>query len=789
MIVTRPALRRSPMCLLARCAARRYAALLFIFLFALAGISSRGQAHPLGNFTINHFAGIEVDSPQIRIRFVVDMAEIAAFQELQKVDVDGDGRPSNEELNSYLDRIAPQYANGLLLMVDGSRIPLEAVAKKISLPPGAGGLPTLRVECDFAAALPSAGNVSTTRRLHFENTNHSERIGWHEVVVGSASGVSVFDGSAFGTSVTNELKAYPEDMIAAPLDERAAELSFTSGAPPAGAKRLLARDGQPIAPASRDRLAELIAVRELSSRLIFLALGFAMVFGALHAFSPGHGKAVVGAYLVGSRGTPSHALFLGLTVTITHTLGVFVLGLVTLFASQYVLPERLFPILSLISGALVLSIGLSLFVRRLRDQLGGAAHAHDHHHGHDHPPHAADSQHQHLHEHSHDEHSHGGRSHSHLPPGADGSPVTWRNLLALGISGGLLPCPSALVVLLSAISLHRTGFGLLLVLAFSIGLAGTLTGVGLLFLYAGRLTNLSTGSSRLTRVLPVVSAFVVAALGAAICYEALGRVWMVSAASGFGSSMLFAGPVTISTTTPAGALSIVSLLALGLVFGLRHAIEADHLAAVSAIVSERKSLLSSSLVGGLWGIGHTISLLVAGIVVILLKVEIPARTALFLEFGVGLMLVALGANAIRKLARGGHLHLHWHTHGGHAHAHPHMHDGSAETEPHTHHGLRLGVRPLIVGMVHGLAGSAALMLIVLSTIKSPLVAFIYIAVFGIGSIGGMMLMSALVALPIHLTSGRFDRANFAVRGLAGLFSLCFGVFMIYQIGFVDGLFR
>ncbi|MBA3439031.1 MAG: high-affinity nickel-transporter, partial [Pyrinomonadaceae bacterium] len=320
-------------------------------------------------------------------------------------------------------------------------------------------------------------------------------------------------------------------MLAAPLNERMTELSFTSGTVPAGAKRLLARDGQTVAPASRDRLAELIAVPELTPRLALLALAFAMVFGALHAFSPGHGKAVVGAYLVGSRGTPRHAAFLGLTVTITHTLGVFALGLVTLFASQYVLPERLFPILSLISGALVMSIGLSLFVRRLRAQLGGATHEHHHHHGHEHPPHATAAPHQHSHdehsheEHSHGEHSHGGRSHSHLPPGTDGSPVTWRSLLALGISGGLLPCPSALVVLLSAISLHRTGFGLLMVLAFSVGLAGTLTGVGLLFLYAGRMMNLSTGSSRLTRVLPVISAFVVACLGAAICYEALGQVW------------------------------------------------------------------------------------------------------------------------------------------------------------------------------------------------------------------------------------------------------------------------
>ena len=237
MIFTRPASRRSPQCLLAYCSVGRCAALLFILLFtALAGISNRTLAHPLGNFTINHFTRIEIGSPQIRIRFVVDMAEISAFQELQKVDVDGDGLPSNEELNSYLERIAPQYADGLLLTVDGSRVPLETVAQKISLPPGAGGLPTLRIEYDFAGIFPDASGANASRRLHFENTNHSGRIGWHEIVVNSASGVSVFDSSAFGASVTDELKAYPEDMLAAPLNERVAELSFTSGALPVGAK-------------------------------------------------------------------------------------------------------------------------------------------------------------------------------------------------------------------------------------------------------------------------------------------------------------------------------------------------------------------------------------------------------------------------------------------------------------------------------------------------------------------------------------------------------------------------
>jgi hypothetical protein len=231
------------------------------------------------------------------------------------------------------------------------------------------------------------------------------------------------------------------------------------------------------------------------------------------------------------------------------------------------------------------------------------------------------------------------------------------------------------------------------------------------------------------------------------------------------------------------SLTITSALAFGFVLGLKHAVEADHLAAVSTIVSERNSLLSSTLVGGLWGVGHTVSLLIVGLAVILFKFEISAGTAQALEFCVGLMLVVLGANALRKLKRGGHLHLHVHRHGARSHVHPHIHHGAPEADSQTHHGLRLGARPFLVGMVHGLAGSASLMLLVLSSISSPLVELVFIIIFGVGSIGGMMLMSALVGLPAYLTAKRFNRAHLALHGLAGLFSLSFGLFMMYEIGF------
>lgn len=239
--------------------------------------------------------------------------------------------------------------------------------------------------------------------------------------------------------------------------------------------------------------------------------------------------------------------------------------------------------------------------------------------------------------------------------------------------------------------------------------------------------------------------------------------------------------------------SLASILASGFVVGLLHALDADHLAAVSTLVSERRSLLSSSLIGGWWGLGHTISLLLAGAVVILLQVQISPRLEQSFEFGVALMLIGLGANVLYKLYKGGKIHAHVHTHGAHKHIHPHVHVQASAAEPHTlpptHHGFKLGARPLLIGMVHGLAGSAGLFLLGVAAIQSVLGKFAYIAVFGIGSIGGMMLMSSLLSLPAYLAVARYARAYRAVRFLAGCFSFSFGVWLAYEIGIGEGLFR
>jgi len=464
------------------------------------------MAHPLGNFSVNQYSRIEVEKSQVKLRSVLDMAEIPTFQESQTIDTNKDGALSETELNNYVEKISPNYFANLLLTIDEQSIELRPTAKNISLPTGSGNLPTLRIEWNLTGDLPDSENA--IQKLQFENKNNLERIGWNEIVVGRVSGISIFNSTAKGSGITDELKSYPQETLSSPLTERTAEFSFTSSTIPPNSKILQNRDGHVSTPVEKDKFAELIAVPEITPTIILFGLLVAFGLGALHALSPGHGKAVVGAYLVGTKGTPKHALFLGATVTITHTLGVFALGLLTLFASNYILPERLMPFLNFVSGLLVLFIGLTLFKNRLFSMLGYQSN--EHHHAED------------LHEHDNlpenFTHTHGGSTHTHVPP----KNVTWRSLLALGISGGLLPCPSALVLMLSAISLNRIGYGIVLTLVFSFGLAATLTAVGLAFLYIGKLfDNPSLSGNRVIQALPVFSAFVIACVGAVICYNSL----------------------------------------------------------------------------------------------------------------------------------------------------------------------------------------------------------------------------------------------------------------------------
>jgi len=486
---------------------------LFLVLFAVALALSvppaRAAAHPLGNFTVNQYSRLEVTRDAIHLRYVVDMAEIPAFQERQAIDGDGDGQVSEAEQVAYLARQIPALLAGLSLSVDGEPVEVQVTEQSLSFPEGQGGLPTLRLLLDIDAPVSGGAALAVTYR----DDNFNERLGWREIVVVPSEGVALRDATVPAQDQTDELQAYPEDLLSSPLDVRVASFTIV----PAAASNTAQPLGEPVPSQERgeDSFAALIATPELTPPVIGLALLLALLLGAGHALTPGHGKTIVAAYLIGARGTARHAVFLGLTTTITHTLGVFALGFITLFVANYILPEQIYPWLEFASGLMVVGIGITLFRSRLVGLLrrgagrtavvsGGAhVHAHEHDDGHGH------------------DHDHGPYGHSHLPPGGDGQPVTWRSLLALGVSGGLLPCPSALVVLLGAIALNRVALGMLLIVAFSVGLAAVLTGIGLLLVYARSLFEHFPTDGRLLRTLPVVSAAVVTLAGLAITLGAL----------------------------------------------------------------------------------------------------------------------------------------------------------------------------------------------------------------------------------------------------------------------------
>ena len=423
--------------------------LLLVLVTSLA-LAPTASAHPLGNFTINRFSRVEVAGHRIYVRYVLDLAEIPTFQARQR----------GLDPTVYAQRIA----HGVRLRVDSQRQPLVAVEHATAFPIGAGGLHTTRLE-----VILRGPTIARKAQIEYLDTNYSDRIGWKEVVVGARA-----------PSESHELRAYPKDLLQSPLDVTEVH---TWLAPTNDSRPLLTRGRELQAP---DRVADsgfakLIGRGHLSLLVIVGSLALALFWGAAHALSPGHGKTIVTAYLVGQRGTPWHAALLGLIVTVTHTAGVFSLGLVTLALSQFVVPEHLYPWLNLASGVLVVSIGTSVLAARWRH---ARAHAHDHDHHH----------------------------------------PTFRSLLAVGVSGGLLPCPSALVVLLAAISLHRVAFGLLLIVAFSAGLALSITGVGLVAVLAKRAFAHAGFEKGIVRALPALSAGIIVIAGIAMTVHALPKV-------------------------------------------------------------------------------------------------------------------------------------------------------------------------------------------------------------------------------------------------------------------------
>ena len=312
--------------------------------------------------------------------------------------------------------------------------------------------------------------------------------------------------SVYAEDPTDGLRSYPQDTISSPLDQRRATFAVSPGGGTVQAPTPPPDYRGPAGDRAEDGFAGLFEDAAAGEGVLALLLLAAFGWGALHALSPGHGKAMVAAYLIGTRGTARHAVGLGAIVTITHTIGVFGLGLVTLLLSQYILPEDLYPWLNLVAGLLVVLVGFGVLRSRIRHRRGHHhhdAHGHHHHHDNDH--------------HDHHHHGHGHHGHSHEIP----SQVTWRGLVGMGTAAGLIPCPSALVVLLGAIAQHQVGLGLVLIVAFSFGLAATLTALGLAVVYARR----AFGRVRIPRSvvtgLPAVSAVLIVGVGLVLTAQAI----------------------------------------------------------------------------------------------------------------------------------------------------------------------------------------------------------------------------------------------------------------------------
>ena len=431
--------------------------LLLIALLALFALPAAAEAHPLGNFSVNHLSVVSVSQDRVDVRYVLDQAEIPTFRER--------GVPRAE----LLSRKRAEIARGLTLAVDGKRVPLTLdPGGELTRPAGQGGLNTLRVTLRAHAAVDDPGTVVLRDRTF------RGRLGWSAIVAAPGRGTAV-RSSVSADDPTRGLTVYPSKLLDTPADVREATLRVSPGAgtveAPDGRRDLAAADG------SSGGFAGVLDDAAAGQGFLLLLIAAAFGWGAMHALSPGHGKTMVAAYLIGTHGRSRDALALGLTVTVTHTIGVFALGFVALALSAYVLPEDLYPWLNLVSGLLVLAVGLGVLRSRARS---AREHVHDHHH------------------------------HHHR-----------RGILAMGASAGLIPCPSALVVLLGAIAQHEVALGLVLIVAFSAGLATTLTVLGVLVVKAKRLP----APGRVAAVLPALSAVVIVGVGVLLTARALPEIF------------------------------------------------------------------------------------------------------------------------------------------------------------------------------------------------------------------------------------------------------------------------
>lgn len=503
------------------------------------GFPAVASAHPLGNFTFNHYTALRIGPSEIRIDVVVDLAEIPAFQERIRIDANGDGDVSETEADAARETECIALAPSLDLRIGGVRADLSLVAAGLTFPAGAGGVPTMRTVCEFAVSFD--GDIAPGTIVSFADTSNVERIGWREIIVlGDGVAIAAVPDNPPPASIdlSARLTAYPKDLLTQPLNVHAVTFQVARGGSPLPV--FTAPDAQPLAgaqPSASPDASGVIATAPptatpgpaavpggvsgnipdlfrayLTPLVAILSILLAMALGAGHALTPGHGKTLMAAYLVGTRGTVRHAAGLGLAVTVAHTLGILFLALLVTGAESLLPADVVVRTIPIVAALAFVAIGGAMLFSELRRRRGASALAAVPGHTHDGPGASPLG-----------EHSHGGIRHSHVP--AHDRALNWRNLFALGLAGGIIPSTNALIILLGTIVAGRAAFGIVLVVAFGLGMALVLGGVGAIMVIARvRLERMPMTSSLgwAARHAPLAAAVVVLGVGLWLTVQAIG---------------------------------------------------------------------------------------------------------------------------------------------------------------------------------------------------------------------------------------------------------------------------
>ncbi len=461
-------------------------------------------AHPMGNFSVNQYHEIVLRPDRVEVLVVVDSAELPTLAAKRSVDTDGDGVVSDVERRAHAERTCADAAAGLTVRAGAQTAQWTVPASDFGYTTGAGGLDVSRLECSITAPL----NLGQPTEVTVGNSYLSDQVGWREMTA-TVQGLRLLESPLPATSVTDRLRSYQDDVLSSVLDVRAAVLRVEpgEGIPSAAATRPSSVDPLTRLVAAADRRLQSLVGGELTLPVALLAVLLALLLGAAHAALPGHGKTVMAAYLAGTRGRVRDAVAVGGAVTASHTLAVLVIGGL-LAAGTAVIGGSLMRALSLASAAIVICVGIAMLAGAVRAQRYGHHHGHDHHHGHSH-----DHQHGHDHDQGHGSKVHTGR---------------W-NLAGIGLAGGLVPSPSALVVLLAAVGLGQAAFGVALVVVYGLGMAATLTAAGLLLVAAQRRLRTLRWPDRLRRMagrgtaaVPTVTAAMIVVVGCGLALRAAG---------------------------------------------------------------------------------------------------------------------------------------------------------------------------------------------------------------------------------------------------------------------------